>query len=248
LTVYRRLIHPVRFPRQRCGSRGFNPTIPLNVGGSRIFALSEMKENMNVSKMEKLTKKLLGLKRKTSWSWERMCREFHRVMGEEGPSHTTLFRYATGRVRRRNVLTERYVGEAIDKVTVELARKKLNQNVTQQRAEVHFRELVENAKDLIFRYGHNPVGCEYINPAVKDMLGYAPEEFYVDPRLAFKIVHPDDRPTLEATLQDGSALRVTRRWIHKNGKVIRCQGVYVPIHDEDGNLVAVEGISREITD
>jgi PAS domain S-box-containing protein len=177
-----------------------------------------------------------------------MCREFHRVMGEEGPSHTTLFRYATRKVRRRNVLTGRYVEEAIDRIAVELAQKELNESATRQRAEIHFRELVENAKDLIFRYGHNPVGCEYINPAVKDMLGYTPEEFYVDPRLAFKIVHPDDRPTLEATLQDGSALRVTRRWIHKNGKVIRCQGVYVPIHDEDGNLVAVEGISREITD
>ena len=169
-----------------------------------------------------------------------MCREFHRVMGEEGPSHTTLFRYATGRVRRRNVLTERYVKEAIDRVTVELQKE--------VQVKIHFRELVENAKDLIFRYRRNPIGCEYINPAVKDMLGYTPEEFYADPRLAFKIVHPDDRPTLEANLQDGSTLRFTRRWIHKNGKVIRCQGVHAPIYDEDGNLAAVEGIAREITE
>ena len=74
---------------------GFDPTIPLNVGGSRIFALSEMKEKKNVPKKKKLTKELLNLKKKTSWSWERMCREFHRVMGHEGPTHTTLFRYAT---------------------------------------------------------------------------------------------------------------------------------------------------------
>ncbi len=191
-------------------------------------------------KEKPLPKQLLSLKKKTSWSWERMCREFHRVMGEEGPSHTTLFRYATGRVRRRNVLTERYVKEAIDRVTVELQKE--------VQVKIHFRELVENAKDLIFRYRRNPIGCEYINPAVKDMLGYTPEEFYADPRLAFKIVHPDDRPTLEANLQDGSTLRFTRRWIHKNGKVIRCQGVHVPIYDEDGNLAAVEGIAREIPD
>ncbi len=49
------------------------------------------------------------LKKKTKLSWEKMCRELHRVMGEDGPSHTTLFRYATGRVKRPNVLTERYV-------------------------------------------------------------------------------------------------------------------------------------------
>ncbi len=70
-----------------------------------------------------LPKQLLSLKKKTSWSWERMCREFHRVMDEEGPSHTTLFRYATRKVRRRNVLTERYVQQAIQKVTAELSQK-----------------------------------------------------------------------------------------------------------------------------
>ncbi len=74
-------------------------------------------------KEKALSKQLLRLKAKTSWSWERMCREMHRVMGEEGPSHTTLYRYASGKVRRPNVLTERYVREAIHKVTVELSLK-----------------------------------------------------------------------------------------------------------------------------
>ena len=199
-------------------------------------------------KEKPLPKQLLSLRKKTAWSWERMCREFHRVMGEEGPSHTTLFRYASERVRRRNVLTERYVKEAIDRVTVELARNKLSESETQQKEEFHFSELVEHTQDLIFRYGRDPLGCEYINPAVKDMLGYTPEEFYADPQLAFKIVHPDDRASLEVNFQDTSTLRATRRWIHKNGKVIRCEEVCVPIYDEDGNLVAVEGISREVPD
>jgi len=70
-----------------------------------------------------LPKKLLSLKAKTSWSWERMCREFHRVMAHEGPSHTTLFRYASGKVKQPNVITERYVREAIRKITVELSQE-----------------------------------------------------------------------------------------------------------------------------
>ncbi len=72
---------------------------------------------------ETLSKQLLRLKAKTSWSWERMCREFHRVMAHEGPSHTTLFRYAIGDVKRPNVLVEQYVQQAIEKVTAELSRK-----------------------------------------------------------------------------------------------------------------------------
>ena len=77
----------------------------------------------NKSGKESLQKQLLNLRAKTSWSWERLCREFHRVMGQEGPTHTTLFRYASGRVKRPNVITARYVQEAMDKVTAELSQK-----------------------------------------------------------------------------------------------------------------------------
>jgi len=78
-------------------------------------------------KEKTLPKQLLRLKKKTSWSWERMCREFHRVMDEEGPTHTTLLRYASGRVQRPNVLVKRYVQQAIEKVTAELSQKKNHQ-------------------------------------------------------------------------------------------------------------------------
>ena len=72
-------------------------------------------------KKDPLSRELLRLKKKTSWSWERMCREFHRVMAYEGPSHTTLFRYASRQTKRPNVLVEQYVRQAIEKVTAELS-------------------------------------------------------------------------------------------------------------------------------
>jgi len=62
---------------------------------------------------------LRSLKRRTGWSWEKMCREMVRVMGHDGPSHTTLFRYANGNVARRNVLTERFVRDALVKLQQE---------------------------------------------------------------------------------------------------------------------------------
>ena len=73
---------------------------------------------------ETLSKQLLSLKKQTSWSWEQMCREFHRVMDHEGPSHTTLYRYAKGKGNKRpHAVTERYVREAIQKVNAELSKK-----------------------------------------------------------------------------------------------------------------------------
>ncbi len=56
-----------------------------------------------------------------------MAREFHRVMSEEGPSDTTLFRYAKGKGKRAHVVIERYVQQAIQRVTVELSQKQNRQ-------------------------------------------------------------------------------------------------------------------------
>ncbi len=86
-----------------------------------------MKTKKSAPKEETLPKQLLSLKKKTVWSWERVCREFHRVMGHEGPSDATLFRYSTGKVKRPHVVIERYVREAIRKITVELSEKQKRQ-------------------------------------------------------------------------------------------------------------------------
>ena len=66
-----------------------------------------------------IEKDLNRMKKKTGWSWERFCREMHRVKQEEGPSHTTLFRYATRRVRRPNVVVERYIREGLELLRLE---------------------------------------------------------------------------------------------------------------------------------
>ncbi|MCK5316926.1 MAG: hypothetical protein KAJ55_03380 [Anaerolineales bacterium] len=73
----------------------------------------------------KITKRLLKLQKRTKWSWERMCREMHRVNGEEGPSHTTLFRYANAKVARPNKLTLRWIERAIDGIESELMKKEI---------------------------------------------------------------------------------------------------------------------------
>ena len=82
---------------------------------------------------EVISKQLLSLKDKPSWSLEGKGREFFRVMGEEGPSHTTLLRYASGKVKRRNAVTERYVREAIHRVKAEFIQKELSESETQRK-------------------------------------------------------------------------------------------------------------------
>jgi len=118
-------------------------------------------------------------------------------------------------------------------------------------SEERFRRLAENAQDLIFRYELSPQPrFTYVSPTATSLVGYTPEEHYSDPHLHFKIVHPDDRPLLEA-LNRGDLppdKPLILRWVRKDGRVIWAEGRNVLIRNQAGKVVAVEGISRDITD
>jgi two-component system NtrC family sensor kinase len=118
-------------------------------------------------------------------------------------------------------------------------------------SEERFRVLAENAQDVIYRYRPSPTpGFEYISPAVTAITGFTPEEYYADPNLVFKCVHPDDRLLLEAAIRSGTHSRtpITLRWTHKDGTSIWIEERNVRIHDKAGNPVAVEGVARDITE
>jgi PAS domain S-box-containing protein len=120
-----------------------------------------------------------------------------------------------------------------------------------QQSQARFRRLAENAHDLIYRYELTPRrGFTYINPAVTAITGYTPEEYYADPDLRYNIIHPEDRQLFEAaTSGDFSAGQtLTLRWIRKDGKMIWLELRRVPVYNDDGNLIAVEGVGRDITD
>lgn len=114
-----------------------------------------------------------------------------------------------------------------------------------------FRLLAENAQDIIYRYRFLPEqGFEYISPSVACIIGYTPDEFYADPDFSFKIVHPEDRPSMITFYQFTSSDKEPQiiRWVHKNGSVVWTEHKKVAIHDKEMKLVAIEGIARDITE
>lgn len=118
-------------------------------------------------------------------------------------------------------------------------------------SEERFRRLAENAPDLIYRYRLKPSpGFEYVSPSATRITGYTPEEHYADPELGLKLVHPDDRPVL-AALRAGEGLfgsPVQLRWVRKDGQIIWAEQINIPVYDEKGELVVMEGIARDITE
>jgi diguanylate cyclase (GGDEF)-like protein/PAS domain S-box-containing protein len=125
--------------------------------------------------------------------------------------------------------------------------------ITQQteelrRSEERFRLLAEHALDLIYRYRLKPEpGFEYVSPSATAMIGYTPEEHYADPELSSKIVHPDDRHLFDEVLRHPQT-PVTIRWLRKDGTIICIEHRHKHLYDEGGELVAIEGIARDVTE
>lgn len=117
-------------------------------------------------------------------------------------------------------------------------------------SEERYRRLTENAPDLIYRYEFVPERrFVYVNPAAIAITGYSPEEHYAEPELGFKLVHPEDRPLLEqAILGKEGRKPLILRWQKKGGGIIWAEQRNVPVYDQDNQLVAIEGIARDITE
>ena len=110
-----------------------------------------------------------------------------------------------------------------------------------------FRIHADNASDLFYRYRFLPTpGFEYVSPSSTAIIGYTPEEHYADPDLGIKLVHPDDRHLLQDPLRLSRKPFVVR-WYHKDGALIWTEQTNTPVFDGAGNVIAIEGIARDIT-
>ena len=118
-------------------------------------------------------------------------------------------------------------------------------------SEDRFLRLTGIANDLIYRYEITPRrGFSYVSPSATAITGFTPEEHYADPDLGFKLVHPDDRPILEAVSrgEHPAGQPLVLRWIRKDGTIIWTEQRNVPVLDPNGSLVALEGVARDITE
>lgn len=112
-----------------------------------------------------------------------------------------------------------------------------------------FEFLAENANDLIYIYRFVPEPkFEYVSPSSTRITGYTPEEHYADPQLGMKLIHPDDLPILQQFLEKKIVTEpIVLRWKKKDGTIIWTEQINTPIYDDRGNLIALQGIARDIT-
>jgi PAS domain S-box-containing protein len=121
-----------------------------------------------------------------------------------------------------------------------------------QASERKFRGLVENAEDLIYQTDAN--GClTYVNPAVSTLLGRDPDGLWRSRTPLLSLVHPEDVPVVQAALErmlDGEIMRAFQfRMVHADGDTYRwVSQTNVPIRDDGGAIVGMQGIAHDVTE
>ena len=118
-------------------------------------------------------------------------------------------------------------------------------------AETKYRTLVENmAATVYIDMADEPHATLYISPQVREMLGYAPEDWIAKPEFCNDIVHPEDSQRMWKEAEESQTrgrFAGEYRYIAKDGRVVW-------VHDEavllegDGEAPAVwQGVMLDIT-
>jgi PAS domain S-box-containing protein len=130
-----------------------------------------------------------------------------------------------------------------------VASRRVARRAEHRLAERDLRRMLDRAPDVVFRYRLRPPGYEYVSRAIQRISGYTPDELYADPAAALRIVHRDDRQIVHDILARGTGrVPIVVRWQRKDGTVTWVEQRNVPVHSAAGQLIAVEGIAREIAD
>jgi diguanylate cyclase (GGDEF)-like protein/PAS domain S-box-containing protein len=111
---------------------------------------------------------------------------------------------------------------------------------------------LDNTKDILYRITYTPVlKFDYVSPSILQLCGYNANSFYDDAEILSIIMHHDDKPLLQYVFSPKPHYfnnPITTRWVHKDGHTIWVEHKNVVIYDNNGEILALEGIARDVTD
>jgi two-component system NtrC family sensor kinase len=114
-----------------------------------------------------------------------------------------------------------------------------------------FHIMAENSSDLIMHIKFTPASrLAYVSPSCFRITGYTPEEYYADPELSTRFVHPEDTELFKDFVKPNTSCGrepAVLRWIKKDGSIVWTEQTKTVVRDEHGNPVDVYFICRDIT-
>ncbi len=118
--------------------------------------------------------------------------------------------------------------------------------------QARLRELLGGLGESDYRMSLPDGHYEYVSPTVERVTGYAPEVWYNNPTLIQRAIHPNYVPYFQekwAELAEGKVAPTYEYMINDSeGKARWIIQSNHGIYDADGNLIAIEGLLRDVTE
>lgn len=152
-----------------------------------------------------------------------------------------------GNLARLAPAIEREMAEA------EVRRKRRQAEDALWESEGRYRILLESVTDYIYTT-HVEEGRPVVTthgPGCRAVTGYSAEAFAADPGLWLRMVPEEDRAAVlrqaDAVLAGMELSALEHRIIHKDGRICWIRNTPVPRHNQEGSLIAFDGIITDIT-
>jgi len=124
------------------------------------------------------------------------------------------------------------------------------QDIRKARSE-GFSRMVQGLKGHYFYFTHDKKGnFSYVSPSVKEILGYAADEFLNLYKHYFveSEINEQAKKIIELTWQGEQQEAFDMEIISRNGELFRFEVIEVPIKNEAGDIIALEGMAHDVTE
>jgi diguanylate cyclase (GGDEF)-like protein/PAS domain S-box-containing protein len=129
------------------------------------------------------------------------------------------------------------------------AAKEIEEKLTA--SEFLFRQMARSIRDVFFLRDPDQVRLLYVSPAYEEIWGRSCKSVYDDPASFLESVFPDDRAAVERAREEGRAtglFDVEYRVVRPDASVRWIEARAFPVHDDDGNIVRIASVARDITE
>lgn len=117
-------------------------------------------------------------------------------------------------------------------------------------AEARYRSLVEQVPAVVYEdRGHTTI---YVSPQIEDILGVTPESYMQDAGMWLRMVHPDDRESVqeqsEAFLAGEGGDLDDYRMVRPDGRVVWVRDRAYAYRDDAGRVILEQGLLFDVTE